>query len=307
MLPGDFEKFITDNDYYTESEKIADSYIKLLSLHLEKFLDQANKKLNDNYEIIISLDAFDTYILRNSKCEIRRFQEISERMIVILSNFFQKNISTYEIFLARQIAHKMSYRMYPSPNYVREPNLLFIYRNMLKILDFYKAKNFVTGQIITEMKNIEIEYEIENTYPNVLLDKTIRKLQEKFCYKVIILSDMYLTSDIIKKILDANYKNLPPLYEDIISSADINLSKSSGLSFEYIKRKYQEISNKDKLLFVHVGDNYHSDVKSSKKRGLYSLYHPISRDEKNRRKQDEKLFAQECLVQGINFDLKFML
>lgn len=307
MSLGNFEKFIIDNDYYTELEKIADSYVRLLSLYLEKCLDQVNEKVNDNHEIIISLDVFDTYILRNSKCEIRRFQEISDRMTVILSNFFQKNISTYEIFLARHIAHKMSYRIYPSPNYVREPDLEFIYRNMLKILDFYKAKKITNRQVITEMKNIEIEYEIENTYPNVLLDKTIRKLQEKFCYKVILLSDMYLTSDIIKKILDANYRNLSPLYENIISSSDINLSKSSGLSFEYIKRKYREISNKDKLVFLHIGDNYHSDVKSSKKRGLYSLYHPISRDEKNRRKQDEKLFAQECLLQGINFDLKFII
>lgn len=78
--------------------------------------------------------------------------------------------------------------------------------------------------------------------------------------KVIFTSDMYLESDVIRKILEKNgYTEEDKIY----LSSEVKVSKSKGKLFDYI---IKDIDLKPEEI-IHIGDNYCSDYQQAKKEG----------------------------------------
>lgn len=109
------------------------------------------------------------------------------------------------------------------------------------------------------------------------------KLEKKFCYanpfmkqvfdelvklgkRVIIVSDMYLPSVVLKDILTkTGYKG----YEKFYVSCEYGINKYEGRLYDYVIKDANLTGTR-----IHVGDNPISDVKSAKAHGFDSLHYP---------------------------------
>lgn len=81
--------------------------------------------------------------------------------------------------------------------------------------------------------------------------------------KIILVSDMYLSSDILHDILHQNgYEG----YIEIIVSCEVNARKDNGTMWEYLSQRYGDAE------IIHVGDNESSDIHGRVVRGLPALH-----------------------------------
>lgn len=200
--------------------------------HLKKinWLDETRKIDIDNYDII-SFDIFDTAIIRLFESPTDIFKYIEETKNV--KNFKADRINS-ECEARKINSHK------------KDINLDDIYNNL-------------------DISN-ELELDSEITFSSanpVIYDLYNRAIAAN--KKIYFISDMYLSADHIKKILDNNgYKKLDVLY---VSSVD-NLPKGDGSRFIALKEKIGD----QKIL--HIGDNAIADYEWPKRLGLDAIkYH----------------------------------
>lgn len=122
-----------------------------------------------------------------------------------------------------------------------------------EIYEEYPEKNQIRKEYL---KQTEMEYEISLCEPN----KEILPIFEYACkYKrVFLISDMYLSKNIIEKILDkAGIRG----YEKLIISNEVRMNKYSGQLFDYVKKTYK--CKKP----LHIGNNFISDYCRANKMG----------------------------------------
>lgn len=90
--------------------------------------------------------------------------------------------------------------------------------------------------------------------------------------RVICTSDMYLPTDVIKKLLkNSGYEGIDYVY----ASCDIGLTKGSGNLFDYVIKKEKVDSP---INIVHIGDNWISDVENAKAKKIKSFHLPKTID-----------------------------
>lgn len=133
-----------------------------------------------------------------------------------------------------------------------------IAKNTSIIPDIYQIYSY-----IKDNPDIEINIEIDLCYPNKIFLQVLQYLKKKN-KTVIITSDMHLPRHILHTILDkCGYRE----YHEIFVSCDIQLSKATCELYQHIKNKY----GTDKK-YIHIGDNYISDVINAKIAGFDTLY-----------------------------------
>jgi len=100
--------------------------------------------------------------------------------------------------------------------------------------------------------NDEVQTEIEHCFAN----KKMLELYEP--ENTVFISDMYLPSGILKKILEnAGYKN-----PKVFVSCELKACKSDGKLFKKVEKKTS------KRISVHYGDNYVADIEGARKAGI---------------------------------------
>lgn len=192
---------------------------------------------------IISFDVYDTLVHR---------QFLSPDMVFIYLENRLKDMGYDEPdFYRKRLEAERLARL----NAVREEVTLD------EIYHFYAAD--VDKEIL---KKAEIEAEIRCVYP----DKVMKKIFDKLIgmdKKVIIISDMYLSAEMIERVLGkADYFG----YEKIYVSSDIGLTKKTGHLFSYVMKE-----SKDKSI-IHIGDRYGTDFCNAREKGLKSIWYAYS-------------------------------
>lgn len=209
--------------------------------------------MKDSIELY-SFDVFDTLITRKTALPNGIFLLVQEKIKDSLNFPYQIK----EKFASIRMQAENAAREYSKQNYnTREINLDDIYS---KIQKTYK----LSDEIIKALKEIEIKTEIENSIP---IEENISKLKELISKnkKVILISDMYLPSYLIRKLLvstDNVFKNLK-----IYVSNEYKASKSTGELYKIISKE-EEVKYKN---WCHTGDNINSDYKSAKKLGIKAV------------------------------------
>lgn len=212
-------------------------------------------KVNLNYELY-SFDIFDTIITRTTATPTGIFAIMQEKLKTsnallsvpdyVKENFFNIRVES-ELFLRR---HFSNYE-------INEVTFDDIYNHL--------KNNFcIDDKDIELLKALEIETEIKNAVPiPVNINKLIKYKEDG--KRVILISDMYHSSDTIRKIL----VNINPIFSDIpiYVSSEIRQSKRNGLLYKYISQKEENIK-----LWCHIGDNMKSDVEIAKKYGINSQH-----------------------------------
>lgn len=128
------------------------------------------------------------------------------------------------------------------------------------IYDIYDEIQYETRMGDEQIKML-LRSEIEEEQKHLMVRKDMQNILEYAleCGKIVCCtSDMYLTRDILEKILKKNgYKS----FDNIFISCEYDLSKNNGL-FEIVRRMYPC----EKIL--HIGDNYDADIFAAKKYGI---------------------------------------
>lgn len=197
---------------------------------------------------IVTFDIFDTLIMRYVVNPDDLF-DITELMI--------NNKLKYEISYKknRKKAEKNLRKHGDKADYTLDD----IYTEFEKITGLDKEKcNIIKLQ--------EIENEIAFCTPRYLMIDTMQYIKNNLKKKVVLISDMYLPSEVIKKML---LKCGVDEYDDLVISCEVNARKDNGKLWDYFIRK-----NTGKEI-LHIGDNEVSDVQLPGDRGIRA-YHILS-------------------------------
>jgi hypothetical protein len=264
--PSTFGSF--ESRYYrgeARSETVADSFA----------LDHLLGRLDEKAYGFLSLDVFDTLMLRNGKCERRRFWEIAERWRQQLPVDAQ-GVEVLDLYLARVRAAQVSYSCGPILSGTQEGRLDSLVGVALSLLKLPQT-------LAPSFMAIELEYEVENLAANPLVLKVLEHYARQDG-QVMLLSDMYLAGEQIHWII--SQFGLGDVAPYIYSSADCSVNKRSGTVFGVAAREHRLAPGE----FFHIGDNFHSDFSMPRLAGWAAQHLPIPLCEERTRERDERSF-----------------
>lgn len=207
----------------------------------------------------LSLDIFDTLLLRGLKPEHARFWCVSRKIDEFLEKSgYKRSIS--DIFLSRLLSAEVEYRSAPLVRGEREGRFINIIALQLKSLK-------LPNQMLEDFIRIEIEHEIRSLSLNKPLLELCRMTKNRG-KRLILISDMYLDEKSIAKILDAH--GIQDLFDFLYVSSDYGVTKAGSRLFEHVSN----IEGLEPEGYLHLGDNYYSDVLSARSKGWGALWVP---------------------------------
>ncbi len=227
---------------------------------------------------VISVDVFDTLLLRTTKPEFQRFADMAARAAKEIRQASPYSLTTKQVFAARLSAAEIAYRTAPPQQGLREPKFDTILNLMCDILNIPQDHTKL-------LRRVELDYERGVLRPNRLLID--RLLQAKANGKtVIFISDMYLSGDDIHNLIKERAPDCP--IDRGYSSADVGLSKRGAAIFHHISHDLQQPLS----AFLHIGDNIISDVEVPKSLGMQALHTPRPQNWHTVHNFRQKLYTQ---------------
>lgn len=195
-----------------------------------------------NYDVV-SFDIFDTLILR----------PFSEPTDVF---FFVGDALEYMNF--KQIRMQMELE-------VRKKCRVENGHSEVTLEDIWWQMEQETGIPAEKGMQTEMNMEFRFCYANPFMLEVFQGVKD-LGKKIIITSDMYLSEEFLKKLLEKN--GFTGISKFFVSS-EYGKNKASGSLYRQIKETFNE-----KARIVHVGDNVHSDVRMAEKWGIKAVYYP---------------------------------
>jgi hypothetical protein len=234
---------------------------------------------------ILSYDVFDTLLLRNDKPEAVRYFEMSQKMLFDIRSSLGADVagdlSAEDFMLARAHGMKTSYAYRPKVRGCGEGRI----EDVVQVVCGMLALPPDAAHILIES---EIRYEIDNLELNEALFETAADFR-KSGGRVVLLSDMYLGAEHIRRIVEAFLNEPCWPFDELLSSADLIISKRSGLIFSEVENRL----NAKPSDFLHIGDSFIGDVRKPRERGWGALHFPVSLAEVERRRTALAQFIQQ--------------
>lgn len=206
---------------------------------------------------VLSLDIFDTSLLRKVKRPIDVFLYMQEAARTVLQDHDLRFVDLR--VNAEAIARRRAAEQYGHG----DTNLDEIYAVVQELTGISKDK---VGTLI----ELEIASERKLLYPNPRILEFCRMAESRE-RKIIFTSDMYLPASLVKQLLETN--GFHP--ERILLSSEQRLTKHSGELFELLLQ--ENGGEPDRVL--HIGDNPRADVEQAQKKGLQAIHWRPSEDD----------------------------
>ena len=175
-----------------------------------------------------------------------------------------KSVNSFDIFdtlLARTVENPTDIfdiveKTYSYPNFknIRIQSQNQSNHTIESIYHNFKLITNETDDVINKLREFEVQTEMENTIPII---SNINKIKDNDIF----ISDMYLSSSEIRKLLD--YHNINKNTKLYVSSG----GKSNGQMWEKLTKEYK--------IMKHYGDNLHSDIYMASKYGVEGIYTQI--------------------------------
>ncbi|MEK7431704.1 MAG: HAD-IA family hydrolase [Cyanobacteriota bacterium] len=235
---------------------------------------------------VVSVDFFDTLIYRFLNEPHCLFSSLYKKLLD--NKLIEDNFNKYEFLFLRLSAEQMA-RKKAKKKSIYEINLDYIYEEM---------KNIISD--IEKAKKIEIETEIELSVMNPFVYSLIQYLNSKNI-KIIITSDMYLSSNNLRDILKANNFNLELLEQIFISSEHNCFKANKGLFYKILNEMNLELNE-----IAHIGDNTMSDYEIPLSLGIKSYLYKESDYVINLRKR-ECFLDNNKIIEFSNYSTRKML
>ena len=259
----------------TESWRCRDSLFRRLlprGLRNRRRLNAARQLLDSGAVAVLSLDIFDTLLLRDRTAELERFAGTAKCQASRFPRF-----SPRELYDARALAHRLAYQSVPPVQGCREASAERIFTIMARILG-------LPADAIPALMEEELDYEAAHLRPDPVIVELAEQARSRGV-PVIAVSDMYWggrdLSSLLERLLPA-----PRMIQKVYSSSDFGVSKASGMLFDHVLR---ELGCAPEAL-LHLGDDFQADFLSPFVRhGIRSVWLPGSSLRNRYRK-----FKQSC-------------
>lgn len=216
--------------------------------------ERIKKNVRAGNKNIITIDIFDTLLLRNDKPELQRFHEtaVFQEKVLAEQNL---GIDRNDLFFSRLIcSHVARHHSVPEVD-IRLEKIFYLMCNFLKIEPLEYIPRFI---------DIELDYEKKNLTPNYKLVNFLQTLRKDL--KIYFISDTYFPLSLLTQLMDHFIPNF--VYDGIYASCDFSTTKRNG-------QLYDLFCLNEKLhpsQIIHVGDNYKSDVLNTRYRGITSFF-----------------------------------
>ncbi len=235
---------------------------------------------------VVSIDIFDTLLLRNGKCEARRFWEISEQARERLATVATTgDLSTQDLFVSRYQAMRAGYACAESVEGCREGRIERILEVQAELLG-------LPPEAPALLLAAELDVEAGNLDCN---DFLLEALDEVFGQtRRVGISDMYLGREHIEPLVARVCAGRPRLTA-VFSSADLGVSKRSGRAYPAVAAALG-IDAADAL---HIGDDVHADLVEAHAQGWRALLFPSTNAELAGRAHDLVRFVDERRSEGL--------
>ena len=212
---------------------------------------------------VLSLDVFDTLVLRDNSAEISRFVAIGAEMQALAEDRLKRGLGAQEGFLARWLGTRASYRATEAVQGCREGSLTEIQRTASRLL--------IGSDALTEpFIEVELAHEATRISPNPVLVAYMHRHRARGG-RVLLLTDMYMHAPQVADLL-TRVGISGDSYDHLISSADTKVSKASGGIFALAEDAMQAGPDR----FLHLGDSFRGDVQRPKQHGWRAQHLPLS-------------------------------
>ncbi|NOV04182.1 HAD family hydrolase [Paenibacillus planticolens] len=206
---------------------------------------------------LLSLDIFDTLLFRTCANPSDVFIQIAER--AHLEGCLKGSITPSAFKEMRMKAEHKAREKQAARTGFGEVTLEQIYDEMPE-------------SIVNRVKLVQLEVETEEDvcYLNPHVTSLLYACKKEQI-PVALLSDMYLSSDQLRRILGSAGLDLSSV-DTLFVSSEEREGKSSGHLFARLKELYPQI---DASAIVHIGDNPAADVEGAAKEGVRGLHYPV--------------------------------
>ncbi|HBC0802988.1 TPA: HAD-IA family hydrolase, partial [Escherichia coli] len=263
LKPGNLPSFNSiDSEYHDKlfnqfnTGKAAEQLIaqKICISTKTELFKKFSRFVNDKEVEIISFDVFDTLVYRPTEVPVDLFKLMNSKVFKLTNGIiedFSKIRQSSEVE-ARKDKNGL------------EITLTDIYK---KIQDIYDLET----NVINSIKALEIETELSLIRPREF-GKKLWEIAKKTKKPIIIISDMYLSSNDISLLLERTGYNG---YSKIYVSSEYGQSKKNGALFDLILNELKVSAG----AVLHIGDNKIADNEQPKSRGIrsYRLLRAIER------------------------------
>lgn len=250
------ETFATVDREVLKKEAPAQEYYYSICSQVDQnaflLLEEAKEKICSEQIKVVSFDIFDTLI-------VRPFWIPSDLFFLLNDEFHDLcKLNSYVAFSDIRInsEHECHARIKQKNVSYEDVTLDEIYEQIA--LD-YGVDRAILETVKAKEKELEIRFCVARKMGKQLFD--LAKQQNK---KVILCSDMYLPSETVNKLLQKNGYQCDKLY----LSSELRVAKWTKNLFRYVQRDL-ELPAKS---FIHIGDNYDSDVANPLSLGWETLH-----------------------------------
>lgn len=244
-------------------------------------------RLDETRARVLSLDVFDTVLLRNGLSEAGRYFALSERIAKSLGALGIHGISAMDLFITRGQAMELAYRVSPELEGCVEGRLDAVVSIQARMLRVPPAATRV-------MMAEELAYEAGVLQPNPPLLQAAGEFARRGG-TVICVSDMYMPGEqiiaLIRRVCGA-----VPFIKAVISSADVIVNKRSGTIFPRLAAQFERAPGE----FLHVGDSFVSDFRRPREAGWHAFHLPVATGELDEREADLGRVLGEAAASGLD-------
>lgn len=215
---------------------------------------------------LYSFDIFDTIIQRKTLRPDGIFFYVKDKLIRSDYNFPYYLIQNYPRVRIQAENYVRDY--YKKSEFIRDEERIEI--RFIDIINRIKNIHELNDEQAQILYDLEIEAEIENVEAKTDKLEILYNLLENY-QDVILISDMYLPKEIIKKMLvkvDPMLGELP-----LYLSSDIGDQKSTSLLYLNV---FEDL-NYDYSEWIHYGDNKHADFNIPKKINIKPVHHNLTK------------------------------
>ena len=236
----------------------------------------------------ITVDVFDTILLRDLWPEELQFVEVAEAWLPLLRSEIEPTITAYEVLTFRAYARRSLLASLPSEDAQGEPldreiSISVWFTELVHQLAEKYEMQLSASQakhLVQELTSIELQIESRHLRGNQKLARALRELKhtsraEGVTLPVYFVSDMYLHTEQVEQLLHA--AGIGDLFDGGITSADSGVGKYSGKMYRYLEGPdgFEGFQNARNL---HIGDNRQSDyhapiAEGSRAHHYWTLHH----------------------------------
>jgi len=208
---------------------------------------------------VLSVDLFDTVLLRDQSLQRQRFAELS----AVAADLLRQSgyaIEPQALTPLRVAVHTLSYRAAAIERPAGEVTLNRIHALQARMLD-------LPDECQSLLRQAELTVEARRLRPNKPLLSVLRRFATT-CKPVIATSDTYYSSRDLEWLLDRVIGPHP--IKRLYSSSDIGLTKHVGGLFRAMAQREQVETSR----ILHCGDHLHADIAMAKAAGCQTIHLP---------------------------------